>query len=436
MVELTIKHELFLFFVAGVLGSLIGLERQFSVKGEPANMIGVRTFAFISLLGAVSAFISTHYIVWFPAVTFAGMILLVSLRYFFDSSKGDVGITTEMTELLVFMIGAITFWGHITIAIALAVGITFVLSLKPEVKKITARVDGEDIRAVIKFAVISFVILPVLPDRAIDSWGLFNPREVWLMVVLISAVSFVGYLLLKFARVKGALELTGLIGGLVSSTAVTLSFSRRSAKMPSLSGHLAVGIILACSIMLVRLLIIIGFVEYSLIAPLLIPFCAMAGIGAILIVIHLWRHREGEKDEEEDVEMRNPFEISSALTFGALYALIKMFALLTLQYYGKKGLYTTALISGIANTDAISLSLAQMVGKHGAISVEISVAAVAITMAAVTNTVFKGSMVMVLASNEVKRKVLMTFIAMALAGVAGMAYIWPTDSFPLIITRF
>jgi uncharacterized membrane protein (DUF4010 family) len=287
-------EQVSLFLIAGVLGGLVGLERQFAQTDDKEALLGVRTFVFISLLGALSAFVSEKYISWFPAISFLALLGIVITRYIIEAMRStDIGITTEVTELLVFLIGAITYWGHLKVAIALAVGVTLMLSLKPEIQKWTKQIETEDIRALIKFAIISVVILPLLEDKAVDRWGLFNPREVWLMVVLISAVSFTGYAVLKFGKIRSAFEWTGIFGGLVSSTAVSLSFSRRSHECPAYSKHLAMGIVLAELVMFPRLLFLSWVVGPKLARGLLLPFVLMFVVGLVVVLVNLWR---GEKE--------------------------------------------------------------------------------------------------------------------------------------------
>lgn len=416
-------EQISLFLVAGVLGALVGLERQFAQTDDKEALLGVRTFVFISLLGAISAFVGEKYINWFPAISFLALLGIVITRYIIEAMRTkDIGITTEVTELLVFLIGAITYWGHLRLAITLAVGVTLMLSLKPEFQRWTKQIETEDIRAVIKFAIISVVILPLLEDKTVDRWGLFNPREVWLMVVLISAVSFTGYAVLKFGRIRSAFEWTGLFGGLVSSTAVSLSFSRRSRECPAYSKHLAMGIVLAELVMFPRLLFLSWVAGPDLVSELLLPFISMFTAGFVVFIANLWRGEKGRKGTEIE-GFRNPFEITTALTFGAVYALIRIVAALALQYFGQKGLYTTAVLSGIAETDAITLTIARMVEEGGNVAVSSQLGAKAVTLAALTNTIFKGALVLFIAAPPAKRHILWSFSLILIVGFLSLLFI-------------
>ena len=413
-----IEH-FYLFSIAAILGGLIGLERQFSKPETQHEFVGVRTFVFITILGSLSAMISSMYLSWFIAVGFIGMIVLVVSSCVVEARSGGTGVTTEVTELLAFLIGAITWWGHIRLAIALAVGVTMLLSMKTELHRATRMMSIEDIRAILKFAVISFIVLPILPANPVDPWGLFNPHEVWVMVVLISGVSFMGYLLLKFVHLRGGVEWTGAIGGLISSTATTWSFSGRSKASSSVSmlPHLALGILLACSVMFPRLLVLVAAVGPSLVKPLAVPFVLMAAAGAASSY-YWWRRYEVKGEKKEDtLGFRNPVEIAPALTFGAIYAVIRIISTLADRYFGNRGLLVTSILSGMADVDAIALSVAKMVTANTPEALNVYVGAKCIIIAAVMNSITKAAIVWIFASRRLRRPVVSGLLAIALVGI-------------------
>ncbi len=420
-------QQLYLLGIAVLLGGLIGLERQFSKTdtGLQEAIIGVRTFVFITLLGALSAMISSIYLPWFIAVAFAGMSLVVLSRYVLmaQSGEAELGITTEITMLLAFLIGSITWWGHVQLAIALAVAVTLILTLKAELHHWTEKMGSGDIRAILKFAILTFVILPVLPNRAIDKWGLFNPFEVWIMVVLVSALGFIGYLLLKFIRLRGGIEWAGAIGGLISSTAAALSFSRRSNTSPKMVASLAMGVLLACTIMFPRLLIIVAVVGHCLVKPLLLPFALMVFAGAAASLLW-WRRYRARGYEGKTFEFRNPVEIGAAITFGIIFATIRIAAILAEQHFGHNGLFITAALSGLAELDAIVLSIARMVCLSEPNTVSAEIGAKAIIIATVSNSVVKAGIVAMLGSRRMKRPVIAGLGAMAIVGTIYLLLIW------------
>lgn len=419
-IQTPLVEQLYLFVIAALLGGLMGLERQFSHAHDEADkgIIGVRTFIFITLTGAISAMISILYLEWFLALGFGVFSLLVIARYHegVQCKKEDPGITTEMVQLIAFLIGALVYYGHIRVSIALAVIVTVVLSIKTEVSHWTQSMSFEDIRAILKFAVLTFIILPVLPQRAIDPWGYFNPYEVWIMVVLISGMGFVGYLLLKFVKLRGGIEWTGAIGGLLSSTATTLSFSRRSKESPTMVVHLTMGVLLACTIMFPRLLAIIWVVGPTLVRPLILPFSMMCSVGAATCIFWWFRYRSRGHDETK-FEFSNPIEIGSAITFGAVFAFIKIISLIARQYLGDAGLYLTAAFGGIAELDAIALTVSRLVTAPAGQLIGVNVAVKSIVIAAVMNNLVKASSAAVFAHRSMKKPIIIGLGSMAAAGI-------------------
>lgn len=408
--------HLYHFAIAVVLGGLIGLERQFSKTEIQEGVVGVRTFIFVTLFGALSAMISAEHISWFFAVAFAAMAGMVSVRYVMIARCGELGVTTEITMILAFLIGAIIYWGHVRPAIALGVGITVLLSLKTELHRWTEKMSSEDIWAVLKFAIITFVVLPILPNRTIDPWELFNPYEVWIMAVLIAGVSFIGYVLLKFVRLRGGVEWTGAIGGLISSTATTVSFSRHSKTSMWLTPHLAMGVLLACTVMFPRLLAIIGVAGPALAPPLVAPFCLMAGAGVVAALLWWNRYRRGGYKSDEGFQFENPVELSSALTFAIIFAAVRVISTLAERYWGHSGLYVVSGLSGVAELDAIVLSVSRMVGETGPDAISVATGVRAVLIACVTNTLIKAGVVIAVARRGMKMPVIAGLVAMAVVG--------------------
>jgi len=418
MAGVSLINQLYYFAIAVALGGLIGLERQFSKTEIQEGVVGVRTFIFLTLFGALSALISSEHTGWFFAVAFAAMAGMVSARYVMIARCGELGITTEITMVLAFLMGAIVYWGHVRLAVALGVGVTVLLSLKEELHSWTEKMSSDDIWAVLKFAIVTFVVLPILPNRTVDPWDLFNPYEVWIMVVLIAGVSFVGYVLLKFIKLRGGVEWTGAIGGLISSTATTVSFSRHSKSSMRLVPHLAMGVLLACTVMLPRLLVIIGVVEPGLARYLLTPFCLMAGAGAVASTLWWMRYRKVGYRAGAGFQFENPVELKSAFTFGLIFAIIRVVSILAERYWGHKGLYLISGLSGVAELDAIVLSISRMVRQTGPDTISVATGVRAILIACVSNTLIKAGIVAVMARRGMKTPVIAGLVAMAVVGAA------------------
>ena len=375
-------------------GLLIGLQRQYAKLREADDLFaGTRTFALIGLLGAMSAYVTQE--TGLPLVFVAVLAVVgvyVGIGYAFNIRGGDVGITTEIAAILTFLIGAIAAAGQLAIAAAGAVGITTLLALKPWTEKLVQSIEAEDLEATLRFAVVAALVLPLLPHNPLGPppWDAASPFQIGLMVVFISGLSFLGYALIKLIGARRGVGLTGLLGGLVSSTAVTLTMAERSREATRLLRTLAMTVILAWSIMYGRILVEVAVINPALVGKVVLP--VLAG-GAVLIAWALavyWQDRASGPLEGESAQFANPFRLRPAIQFGILYGVVLIGSKAASMYLGASGVYTGAVISGIADVDAITLSMAEL-SKAG--SVPPSTAANAIVLAAATNTVVKGAMV-------------------------------------------
>ena len=414
MDELTLFSR---FGLALAIGLLVGLEREYS-QGEGNLLAGARTFALISLLGAGTALLGEAVASPWPLV--AAFLLvggLVATGYLMAARVGRVGLTTEMAALVTFATGALCLHGYISLAAALGVATAVLLSLKLEVRELVSRLSRQDVYATLKFAVITAIVLPLLPARTYGPppLNVLSPRDVWLMVVFISGIGFLGYVLIKLVGPRRGIGLTGLLGGLVSSTAVTLSFSQRARKAPSLSRALALAISLSWTVMFVRVLVEAAVVGGQLAGALWPPILASGTVGLLYCLFLLLSERPAGREE---VSFSAPFELGPAVKFGLLYALILVGSKAAQMYLGDAGVYLASVISGVADVDAITLSMARL---SAAGDLPLSVAARAVVLAAMANTAVKGGMVLVLGAPGLRRTVLPGLLAMLAAGV-GLAF--------------
>ncbi|MBU0494004.1 MAG: MgtC/SapB family protein [Chloroflexi bacterium] len=409
--------ELFMRFgVALLLGILVGLEREHAMlEAKTRHYGGLRTFALVALLGCASAMLAETVTPWFLPTSFMIVGALILTTYALSALRGDKGLTTEVAGLLVFITGALVYWGHIELGAALAVAVTVLLSLKLKLHDLVARFSTDDIYATLKFGIITAIILPILPDQTFGPLDVLNPRNIWLMVVLSSGITFLGYVLLKFAGSQQGIPLAGFLGGLVSSTAVALGFSRQSrAQDPSLTPLFALGILIASSTMFPRVLVEASVVNPQLAATLAIPLLATAGTGYVICGILWWRHHTAERTEQP-VTATNPFELTSALQFGVLFAVILFVAKAAQVYLGDAGVYLSSIFSGLTDVDAITLSMARLSGT----AVEPAVAARAVVLAALANTAVKAGIALALGSPALRKYIAVTFGA--LFGVGALA---------------
>ena len=414
------QYSLFIRFgVALFIGMLIGLQREHSYddseKSEQNTAAGVRTFSLLGLAGCGGAFVSDLLQSPWP---FVGLFIIIGIfttaSYVFTAQKGDPGLTTEVAIIITVLTGALCYWNELALAVALGVATAALLSFKIELHGFVERLKREDIVAALKFALITAIVLPVLPNRGF--WGppfdVLNPYKIWLMVVLISGIGFLGYVLYKLVGPRRGIALTGLLGGLISSTATTLSFAQRSKKNEKLAKPFAVAIIVSWSIMFARMMVWAAVVYPPLLRHLwpALTAGALAGL-AYGFFLHLAPHA----DDKEDVLVKNPFELKPAITFGLLYGVILLAARAAQLYFGDMGVYISSLASGLADVDAITLSMTEL-SRSGNVILE--VAERAIVLAAVSNTVVKGVIVFSSGSKALRRALFPGFVLILAAAVA------------------
>lgn len=400
------------------IGFLVGTQREFSYRDEPeeANFAGVRTFTLFGLSGALGALAADRAESPWLFVALALVVGgLVVASYVVTSRRGDFGTTTEVAAIVTFLSGGLCYWGEIRVAVATAVATTVVLSAKVELTRFVERLTREDLLAALKFGVVTAVVLPVLPNRSFGGPPLdvLNPYHVWLMVTLIAGISFVGYVLMKLVGVRRGIGVTGFLGGLASSTAVTLSFSQRSRGRERLAKPFATAIVLAWVTMFVRVLVEIAVVNRSLLQSLWLPMVLPAAAGTAYGV---WLYLSQSSRSEEGVELSNPFELAPAVRFGLLYAAVLLASRAAQLHFGERGAYLSAVLGGMADVDAVTLSMAELSRPGG--STEPSVAVWAIVLAALTNTAVKGAIVLATAEPSLKRQIWPAVLVIVLAGLA------------------
>lgn len=401
------------FAAALVIGLLIGLQRQYASYEEPGKKLaaGIRTFSLISLIGCSSAFLSD--LINSPLPLISSLIILAiffAVNYSLDISKGKTGLTTEVAAILTCIIGAMVYYNQIIIAAALGVATTVLLSVKLEMHRFVKHLTRADIYATLKFAVITAIVLPLLPNQNYgpEPFNIFNPFKIWLLVIFISGISFVGYILIKVAGPRKGIGLTGFLGGLASSTAVTLSFTQRSTANISMSPSFALAIIISWTVMFSRVLIEVAALNMMLIRLVWLPIVA-AGVIGLLYCIYLFKFRQSA-EPEKDLSFSNPFELGPAIQFGLIFIIIMLITKVAQVYLGDAGIYLSSFISGLADVDAIALSMAQLSQKTDGISLQ--TAARAVIIATIANTVAKGSIVLAIGSSQLRRNILPGFLLM------------------------
>ncbi|HEX5688892.1 MAG TPA: MgtC/SapB family protein [Roseiflexaceae bacterium] len=401
------------------LGLLLGLERE---RKRDAELLfgGVRTFALIALLGALGAYTERELLEsWLIVAAFIAVSALVVMSYATTAARGDVGITTEISALLAFVVGALCGWDKVAVAIVVTVVCLLLLTLKDYLHRLARRVELADVEATLQFAVISLIILPLLPN---ETYGpppidVINPYKIWLMVVLIAGLNFLGYVLVKVFGSEHGFLVTGILGGLVSSTAVTLSFAQRSRREPAMSSAFALAIVVAWTIMFVRVVVIVALVNWDLARSLALTlgWVASASVMASLI---LWR-RSRSSQTGVVAAGANPFELSEAIKFGLLFGVVTIAAKAAQVYLGAAGLYLAGALAGLTDVDAISLSMANLATTSPD---SVKLAAFTIVIAVISNTLVKTGMAAFMGAPPLRRSVVGVTLLLCAAAGAGMLF--------------
>lgn len=390
MDELEIFQRLAL---ALAVGLLVGVERGWQQRTGPegSRVAGIRTFGIVGLLGGVAALVSGDMATAAFGLAFlAFAIVLVGAHAVAASRSGDLSATSAVAGLATFLLGATAVRGDMAVAASGAVVVTLLLSVKPVLHRWVGQIEYSELSAVLKLLLISVVLLPVLPNRGYGPWEALNPYEIWWMVVLIAGISFCGYVAVRLAGPRRGLLLTGLFGGLASSTAVAVNFARLSRTNPGAEPLLAAGVVAASATMFLRVLIILAIVQPALLRPLAWPLVA-AALVSFAGVAWLARHRGGPAPAPE-VRIANPFEFWVALRFGVLLAAIMVLAHALPQWLGRPGIALLAAVSGLADVDALTLSMSRLAGE----TVSLAAAAAAVGIAAAVNTAVKAGLTIVI----------------------------------------
>jgi uncharacterized membrane protein (DUF4010 family) len=395
--------------VAFGLGALVGLEREQS--GSGGTFAGSRTFPLIGLYGAlVQAF--------FPgALPLALALLVVPLTVAYAGKvryEGDIGLTTLVAALVTALLGAMAMHSDRGAVVAIIVGgaVTVLLSVKDPLHEFAEEIEGSERRASVKFILVVLVVLPALPDRSLDVLYGLNPRFVWLMVVFVTGLGFVAYLLGRFLGPERGIALTGVVGGFVSSTATTVSMAEKTRQNATLYHACAFAVVIASIVMFPRALVEVAVVAPGLLPSAVVPLGAMTAVGAIAAVVLYWRTVTDESVEPG--ELRNPFRLRPALLFGAIFAAVLLVSEYANEWLGASGVYATAFVSGLADVDAMTITLSRLAAE-GTISTEI--ATTGIVIAAIANTAVKAALAWILGTAELGRLVSIVLSIVALSGL-------------------
>lgn len=410
------------FATALLIGALVGIERERHTQGlEQPGIAGLRTFVLFALFGALSGWLALSLgspwilaagLVAAAAAVLAGYVLSVRL------DPGSLGLTTEIAAIATFLLGAVAAAGQRELAVGLGVTVAAVLAYKQPLHGFVEKLGSDDVYAVLRLLIATFIILPILPDEPLDPWDALNPQTLWLLVLLIAGLSLVGYVLTRLLGAHRGIPITGFTGGLVSSTAITLSFSRQSRQKQyeKAAAAIASGVLFAWAVSFVRVLVEVLVVNRSLLPALLPSIVAMLLACLAFAWLHLRRaNREHAQAEAQEVRLQNPFSLTSAMKFAAVFAVVLLVVKLVEAQAPPSGMYLVAGLAGTTDVDAITLSMADY-AKSG----DWHVAAHAITIAVLSNTIIKTGMVVALGSPALRRAILVATGAILGVGVAAI----------------
>jgi uncharacterized membrane protein (DUF4010 family) len=372
------------FGLALALGLLVGLERERSRSATKRLLFGgVRTFPIISLFGFACAWLHLAGATWMLGAGLLAVLALVAVAYVGELREGRVGATSQVTALLTYVTGALTLLADIRLAMALGVINTILLSEKATLESLVERLDKAEFLAMLRFLLVTFIIYPVLPDQDFSDFHL-NPARIWRMVILVSTLGFAGYFLIKKFGSRVGLWLSGLMGGIVSSTAVSMAAGRIAQSQPARAIAALQATLLASSVMYVRVLALLAFFNAALARALAWQLGALAAVGLLLALSTRSRHAEDTTPNDQPTMLKNPFELRPALVFAALFVMLTILTAYAKENFGSAGVLSLAGFSGLADVDPFILSLAQ-----GTETVR-HLAAQAILVALLSNTLVKG----------------------------------------------
>ncbi|GAB4127153.1 MAG: MgtC/SapB family protein [Sideroxydans sp.] len=398
------------FLTSLAIGLLIGLERE----RNPSARAGLRTFTLVALLGTLLALLAEHTnSPWWPIAGLVAVAAMIITSYLNPAGeREDPGTTTEAALLLCYGLGVLVWLGYGKLAIMLAIATTALLYFKPELQGISQSLTRRDLVSILQFAVLSFVILPILPDENYGPYQAFNPYQAWLMVVLISGLSLAGYIALRLFGQRHGAPLLGFLGGLVSSTATTLLYARHSKSHAAILPLAAVIILIASQVVLLRLLLVSSAVSPGILSALA-PVLGLGLLCGIVGTIFHWR----QLDQRQDLPLpqtANPTELHAAIGFGLLFVVVLLCAAWLSDIAGSSGLYLVALVSGLTDMDAIALSTLRLYNLGKLTSQQ---AVLSIAIAFLSNMGFKFALAAAIGGLALARRLALSFLAIG-GGVA------------------
>ncbi|HLW14660.1 MAG TPA: MgtC/SapB family protein [Flavobacteriaceae bacterium] len=421
MEELLINHESFqltqmeflIRLVVGLgIGFLIGLEREHAALTKTIKpFAGIRTIILVVLLAFLSMMMYYMISPWILVVSLIGLFGLVSFSYFVVH-RDDAGGTTELSVIISFFLGMLTFLGFMEISLAITMIVVGLLSSKIRLHRFIGTITSEELVAVIRFGVIALLIFPFLPNYSIDPYDVINLREVGLIVLLTSGLSFIGYILMRVFGKDYGILLTGIVGGIISSTMITWIFAKKSKEQPSLVHNCMAAIMAASTVMMVRVIIWVFIFNAPLFKDLLVPISLIILTSLALTLYYNYKAKKQPK-EDLDIPLGKPLNLRTAVFFAALYMGVLLFISFSNEQFGDKGIYLTTAIASLTDVNAITISLTKLAGD----SLTFLIASNAIILGTLSNTLIKIGIALYAGGKELKKMIFFGYGMIFLSGV-------------------
>jgi uncharacterized membrane protein (DUF4010 family) len=410
--------------VAALIGLAVGIEREWSghASGPHARFAGVRTFFLLGVVGGVAGLLIEGNAEFPAGILLAGGAALAVAAYLTAARRGPEAIegTTETAAIAVLAIGALAGTGATKLAAAIGAVIVLALREKTALHRLVGRIDDVELRAAFQFAVLALVILPLLPTGPYGPLGGIEPRKLWLVVLIMSGLSFIGYVARRVVGASHGYAVTGLLGGVISSTAVTLTFSRRSRDHETLGGPLAIGVIGACTVLLLRVLVVTLALNSAL-APTLIPYLVPPFVvGAAWVVISVLRTGGKAAREKDEGGSRNPLRLGSAIGMALGFQVVLMLVAFVRQRFGDNGVLPTAALLGLTDMDALTLAM----NRLGTNEETLRLAARALAIGILSNTVLKLGIATVLGRGRFRLGATLGLISLGVGSLLGLWVVW------------
>lgn len=401
--------------VACGIGLLLGLEREHAALAKKEQVFaGIRTFVLITLTGFLGA--ALHYLLspWVFVVILLAVIALTAISYRLTSLNGDIGGTSELAALLAMILGTLTFLGYMEISLMITVIILLMLSVKMQLRNMIGQITQEEIYALVRFVVVALLIFPFLPNEDYGPYEVINPREIGWVIILTSGIGFLGYVLMRVIGANKGILLTGIVGGLVSSTMVTWVFSKKSKEDHTLNALYTSAILAACTIMVVRVFLWVFIFNKNIIGGLILPLSIMflAAAGA---TVYFYTRNTKEHKSQADIPLGKPLEMTNAIIFGALYVGILLVISYANDVFGNEGIFITSAIAGASDVNAISISISKM----SVATISPNAAQNAILIATLANTLSKFVIAIWASSKEMRKNVFIGYGVIVVAAVVG-----------------